>query len=112
MALPRIAVVGAGLIGRRHAAHVAAQAELFAVLRELATDGAGVLVVAHDLSLAAIHCGRLLLLAGGRVVAQGPPPEVVSAENVARVYGAGIDVITDPRGGGPLVVPARQRIEG
>jgi iron complex transport system ATP-binding protein len=86
---------------------VAAQAELFAVLRELAAGGAGVLIVAHDLTLAAVHCERLLLLAGGRVVAQGEPEAVVSAENVARVYGAGVDVIDDPRGGGPLVVPAR-----
>lgn len=86
---------------------VAAQAELFAVLRELAAGGAGVLIVAHDLTLAAVHCERLLLLAGGRVVAQGAPEAVVSAENVARVYGAGVDVIDDPRGGGPLVVPAR-----
>ena len=88
---------------------VAAQAELFAVLRELAAGGAGVLVVAHDLTLAAVHCERLLLLAGGRVVAHGPPEAVVSAENVARVYGAGVEVIADPRGGGPLVVPARER---
>jgi len=86
---------------------VAAQAELFAVLRELAAAGAGVLIVAHDLTLAAVHCERLLLLAGGRVVARGAPAVVVSSENVARVYGSGVDVIDDPRGGGPLVVPAR-----
>jgi iron complex transport system ATP-binding protein len=88
---------------------VAAQAELFAVLRELAAGGAGVLVVAHDLTLAAVHCERLLLLADGRVVAHGPPDAVVNAENVSRVYGAGVEVIADPRGGGPLVVPTRQR---
>jgi ABC-type hemin transport system ATPase subunit len=41
------------------------------------------------------------------VLARGAPAVVVSSENVARVYGSGVDVIDDPRGGGPLVVPAR-----
>ena len=89
---------------------VAAQAELFEVLRELTASGVGVLVVAHDLTLAAVHCQRLLLIADGHVVANGRPATVVSPENVTRVYGTSVEVVSDPRGGGPLVVPARSHL--
>ena len=71
-----------------------------------APPGAAVVPVVAR-ALCGCRCERLLLRAGGRVVARGAPAVVVSSENVARVYGSGVDVIDDPRGGGPLVVPAR-----
>lgn len=85
---------------------VHAQCEVFELLRTLAGDSAGVLVVAHDLTLAAAYCDRLVLLAHGRVVASGPPAEVLTASNVAQVYGDRVAVITDPQHRVPLVVPA------
>ena len=85
---------------------VQAQSEIGALLRELALTGVGVLVTLHDLTLAAAYCDRLVLLAGGRVVAAGTPHEVVTAEQVARVYGSGVTVITSPLDGRPVVVPA------
>ncbi len=88
---------------------IVAQADLFAVLHELVSGGAGVLVVVHDLTLAAAHCEQLLLLARGRAVAHGAPWEVVTTENIDRAYGAGVEVIADPRSGGPLVVPAARQ---
>ncbi len=50
-------------------------------------DGHGVMVVLHDLSLAARFCDRLLLLHQGRVAAVGKPSEVLSRENLKRYYG-------------------------
>jgi iron complex transport system ATP-binding protein len=61
--------------------------DLLAVLRRLAADGACVVVVLHQLQEAASHCDRALLLAEGRVVAQGSIAEVIAAEPVRQVYG-------------------------
>ena len=88
-----------------------AQIEIFELLRQLARpgDGAaavGVLVVVHDLTLAAAYCDRLVLLDGGRVVASGAPREVVTAEHVRRVYGPRVSVLPHPVDGTPMVVPA------
>jgi iron complex transport system ATP-binding protein len=82
-----------------------AQAEIGSLLRALAADGVAVLVVLHDLTLAASVCDRVVLMSAGRVVASGAAREVITAEHVARVYGAGVGVIRDPASGRVVVVP-------
>jgi ABC-type cobalamin/Fe3+-siderophores transport system ATPase subunit len=84
-----------------------AQGEIFEVVRELAAAGVGVLVVVHDLTLAATYCDRLVLLHGGRVVAAGVPSGVLTAEVIRSVYGERVAVIRHPVTGQPLVVPSR-----
>lgn len=84
------------------------QEELLATVRRLADDGATVVVVLHDLSLASAWADRVVLLADGRVVSSGPPDEVVTAEVVSRVYGHPVRVLRDPATGTPLVVPDRR----
>jgi len=65
----------------------------------------GVLAVLHDVNLAARWCDRLLLLAGGGIVAQGEPAQVLTAANLRRVYGIEATLIPHPRAPGrPLVV--------
>ena len=59
--------------------------ELLAALNE--RDGVGVIAVLHDLSLAAHFFPRLVLLDRGRIVADGPPDDVLSAERIRSVYG-------------------------
>jgi iron complex transport system ATP-binding protein len=86
---------------------VQAQCEIFELVRDLAAAGAGVLVVVHDLTLAATYCDRLVLLANGSVVAEGAPSEVVTSAHVTRVYGDRVTVINDPSHAAPIVVPAR-----
>lgn len=65
----------------------AAQIATMRVFAGLAAQGRGVVASLHDLGLAARHCSRLVLLGGGRVVADGPPAQVLSAENLAQVFG-------------------------
>ena len=84
-----------------------AQVEILELVAELAADGAGVLLVVHDLTLAAAYCDRVVLLAAGEVVAEGPPSEVVTPERVRRVYGAGVTVMPHPASGAPVVIPSR-----
>jgi iron complex transport system ATP-binding protein len=55
--------------------------------RRLADEGRSVLLSLHDLGLAARHCTRLVLLADGRLHAQGTPREVLTAEIVGDTFG-------------------------
>jgi len=82
-----------------------AQAEIGSLLRALALDGVGMLVVLHDLTLAASVCDRVVLMSEGQVVASGAAREVITAEHVARVYGPGVGVIRDPASGRVVVIP-------
>ena len=53
----------------------------------LARTGRSILVSLHDLGLAARHCSRLLLLSEGRIVADGPPAEVLTVDRMQEVFG-------------------------
>ncbi|RKF13590.1 ABC transporter ATP-binding protein [Roseovarius spongiae] len=53
----------------------------------LAAHGRSVLVSLHDLGIAARHCTRIVMLDEGRLVADGPPAEVLTPERLAHVFG-------------------------
>jgi iron complex transport system ATP-binding protein len=63
-------------------------------------------VVSHDLELAGRFCDRLALLAGGRILAAGPPAEVLTPALLFAAYGVDADVFAGPDGA-PVVVPRR-----
>ncbi|MFI9489616.1 ABC transporter ATP-binding protein [Promicromonospora sp. NPDC052451] len=63
-----------------------------------------VVVVLHDLNLAAAACDRLGLLAGGRLVAAGTPAQVLTSERIAQVYGVEVTVTAHPLTGDPQVL--------
>ena len=46
-----------------------------------------VLSAIHDLNMASLYCDRLYVLKGGRIALQGTPEEVLTADNIRRVYG-------------------------
>ncbi len=60
--------------------------EVMEHLAGLAADGTGVVVVLHDLELAARFCRRLVLLDKGRLAAEGAPADVLTPERLAAVY--------------------------
>ncbi len=70
----------------------------------LAESGAAVLVILHDLNLAARYCDRLLLLEQGRAHALGTPAEVLRAEPLKAVFGLEVLVQTHPERGHPLII--------
>ena len=84
-----------------------AQVEILELVADLAAGGSGVLLIVHDLTLAAAYCDRVVLLDRGEVVADGPPSEVVTSEHVQRVYGRGVTVLAHPVSGAPVVIPSR-----
>ncbi len=83
------------------------QEDVLRLVRERATTGSTVVVVVHDLSLAAAYADRVTLLQHGRVVATGTPREVLTAERIGAVYGQPVEVFEHPRTGAPLIVPLR-----
>jgi iron complex transport system ATP-binding protein len=80
---------------------------LFELLRQLVTDGLGVLVITHHLNLAARYADRLVLLDRGRVVADGPPAAVLRANLVSSVFEWPVAVVPWSDGA-PQVVPLRR----
>ncbi|EUB73838.1 Iron-chelate-transporting ATPase [Pseudomonas sp. GM41(2012)] len=73
-------------------------------VREFANRGAAVLVILHDLNLAARYCDRLLLLEGGRPVALDTPEQVLRPEPLKAVFGLEVLVQRHPERGHPLII--------
>ncbi|MDZ4737394.1 MAG: ABC transporter ATP-binding protein [Rhodospirillaceae bacterium] len=80
--------------------------DVMALLQRLALSGLAVLVVLHDLTLAARYCHRLILLRDGHVQASGRPADVFTPGLLADVFGvrAHMAELAD----GPLVVPVER----
>lgn len=74
------------------------------IVRRFAAEGAGVLVVLHDLNLAARCADRLVVLSCGRVAAEGPPAQVLDEALVERVFGLRCVLMPHPLTGVPMVV--------
>ncbi len=84
---------------------LAGQVELMTLLADLARSGLGIVAVLHDLNLAAQFCDRLVLLTGGRVLAEGPPIRVITEDAIALAYGAAVQVAFHPQTGAPYLLP-------
>ncbi|GHF41262.1 ABC transporter [Streptomyces mashuensis] len=86
------------------------QIEVLDLLADLHEEqGRTLVAVLHDLNQAARYATHLVAMRDGRVVAEGPPAEVVTEELVERVFGVRCQVIDDPQTGTPLVVPKARR---
>ncbi|UFQ19826.1 MULTISPECIES: ABC transporter ATP-binding protein [Streptomyces] len=73
------------------------QVELLDLMRDLAdVHGIAVGAVLHDLDQAAAVADRILLLDAGRIVADGDPEDVLTAERLTKTYGIRIEVDSDP----------------
>ncbi|MDI3298996.1 MAG: ABC transporter ATP-binding protein [Bacillota bacterium] len=79
------------------------QVELLELVRRQAEAGLAVLAALHDVNLAALFCDRLLVLAEGRLVAQGRPEEVLRPDLLEAVYGTPVMVTRHPALGVPQV---------
>ena len=83
------------------------QVQLLRMVRAINRDrGTTVVMVLHDLSLAARYSDRLVTIAGGRVVADGRPWDVLTPATLRAAFDLEAGVIADPHTGSPLVVPA------
>lgn len=75
-----------------------------ALLRLVRDADITVVIVLHDLNLAAAACDRLAMLSAGRLVATGRPAEVLTRERIAQVYGADVEITEHPLNRAPQVL--------
>ena len=84
------------------------EVELFVLCAGLAAAGRTVVIVTHNLGLAARLADRVILFDRGRVAIAGAPQDVLTSETLSRVYGWPVDVVRHPgpgeETGSPLVV--------
>ncbi|MFH8984148.1 ABC transporter ATP-binding protein [Streptomyces varsoviensis] len=80
---------------------IAQQLEVLSLVRG---SGLTVLAALHDLNLAAGHCDVLYVIAGGRIVASGPPHEVLTPELLAEVFGVRAHRVPHPESGAPQLL--------
>lgn len=88
------------------------QLKVLDLVRRLVDDGLTAVAAVHDLNMAARYCDRLVLLSGGRVLAEGPPEEVLTPETIESAFGVKSTVYQDPITGSPaisLIGPADDR---
>ncbi|MFC1438418.1 ABC transporter ATP-binding protein [Streptacidiphilus sp. N1-10] len=64
-----------------------------------------VVMVLHDLNQACRYADHIIAMKSGRIVAQGEPAEVITAETVEEVFGLRCQVAQDPVSGTPMVIP-------
>lgn len=85
---------------------VAHQIDVLDLLTDLNhRHGTTIVMVLHDLNLAARYAHQLIAMRDGRIRAAGPANEILTSELVHAVFGLDCSVITDPLSGSPLVLP-------
>lgn len=81
------------------------QIELLELFTDLHLEGHTLVAVLHDLNHAARYATHLIAMRDGQLIAQGPPEQVVTAENMRKVFHLDCLVVPDPVTGTPQVVP-------
>ena len=76
----------------------AAQLMVMDLFRRQAREGRAVLTTLHDLTLAARYCDRVVVLNGGRIVAEGPPRQALRPQVLAQVFGLAGGLVDSPAG--------------
>lgn len=67
-----------------------------------------VVAVLHDCNIAALYANRILLLSGGELFADGPPNQVLTAENVSRCFGHPVELLYRERYDRPAILPTKE----
>lgn len=87
------------------------QEQVLGLARARAAAGDAVVVVMHDLGVAAAHADQIVVMERGRVRAHGRPDAVLTPELLSEVYEHPIEIVPHPRTGRPLVLPVRDEPE-
>ncbi len=89
---------------------LAHQVDVLDLIERLHSEaGRTVVMVLHDLNLAARYAGRLVAMKDGAIAAAGRPDEVLTEQLLSNVFALDAHVIPDPVSGTPLVVPVGSR---
>lgn len=86
---------------------IAHQIEVLSLVHRLSADkGLGVIVVLHDVNMAARFCDEIIALHSGKMIVRGTPEEVMTAQQLGRIYGVDMSVIAHPQTQRPIALPA------
>lgn len=89
---------------------IAHQLDVLELFRRINTEqGNTLVIVLHDLNQAARYASQIVAMKDGRIVASGPPAEVITPDIVEAVFDLPCRVIDDPESHTPLVVPCVRR---
>jgi iron complex transport system ATP-binding protein len=84
---------------------IAHQVEVLALVQSLSrARGRSVVVVLHDLNMAARYCDHIVALKSGRLVFEGAPDDLMTADRLLDIYGARMEVMTRADGS-PVALP-------
>ncbi|MFK8849648.1 ABC transporter ATP-binding protein [Streptomyces sp. Ac-502] len=86
--------------------------EVLDLVREVAAAGRTIVMVVHDLAAAARYADTVVAMRAGRVVAAGPPREIIDAPLVKELYGVDAEILAAPSDGSPVVVPTARAAAG
>ncbi|WP_312680192.1 ABC transporter ATP-binding protein [Stutzerimonas nitrititolerans] len=86
------------------------QAEVMEAVHRITQEGRTVLIVIHDLGIAARYCDELIALADGQIQAIGPARQVMTKQLVDRLYDTDVDILPAPGDGAPVIVPRRRSL--
>ena len=90
---------------------IAHQAQILDFIQQLNEEmNLSVVMVVHDLNLAAEYCTHLLLMQNGTVCAEGTPGEVLTRQQVKTVYETDVIVTENPLSGRPFVFPVSRKM--
>lgn len=82
---------------------LAHQIEILTLVHQLSHEaGVGVVVVLHDVNMAARFCDEIIALHSGRLIARGMPDQVVTPDVLRAIYGLDVGVMPHPKSGKPL----------
>jgi len=85
---------------------IASQIDIMELVKRLCNQkGLTVLSVFHDFNLAARYCNKVLLIGGGKIVAAGRPEDVITADNISKIYGVQVSVRRHPVTGSLYAMP-------
>ncbi|MCG7600582.1 ATP-binding cassette domain-containing protein [Halomonas sp. McH1-25] len=84
---------------------IAHQVEVLALVRKLCRElGLSVIIVLHDVNMAARYCDQLIALHSGRLLAQGSPGEMMCDSTLEAIYGIPMRVMPHPGGEHPIAI--------
>ncbi|OON39907.1 iron-hydroxamate transporter ATP-binding subunit [Izhakiella australiensis] len=82
---------------------IAHQVEVLALIQRLSHQrGLTVIVVLHDINMAARYCDRLVALRAGKMISQGEPAEIMTTEVLGEIYGIPMGILPHPTHGTPV----------
>lgn len=91
------------------------QIDMFAILQQLAAEGMTIVVAIHDMNLTLLFAQQVALMSQGQVIATGAPSEILSTENIQRVFGVRMRPVHDETSGrlaGLLPLPPMSQPSG